>query len=521
MHQQSTLSGPQRPPHWPFRWPYSLRSSPQPRPAAGRSIADGPAREVPILEAGRNCCAVVPAARAAVLVDAAEYFSTLADVLGRARHSILILGWDFDARISLTPEADDPQPLGKFLRALIETRPALEIRVLVWNLAAIQASSKSVPLLFGAEWLDHPRIQLWLDHNHPLYGSQHQKVICIDETLAFVGGIDLTSGRWDTCDHAARDSRRITPDGEAYAPVHDAELLVEGEAAQVVAKIARDRWRQATGEALAPAPGSSGLWPDGIEQEFMEVPVGISRTIPHTNHEDPVQEVCALNFDAIGSARRSVYIEAQYLADPALGDVLEPLLAADDGPEILAVVAHALHGRIEEWVMGGNRDRLVRRLKRADRHGRFRAMYPVIQGTDGPCEIFVHSKVMIIDDRLLRIGSANLNRRSTCLDTECDLSLEAVDERGRRAVAGIRTRLLAEHLGTSPGELTAEIESRGSILAAVDTLNGGSRRLEVLPVREKGPVRPVFGTRLLDPARPFPFFRSRAGRHSRRGRLHA
>ena len=48
----------------------------------------------------------------------------------------------------------------------------------------------------------------------------------------------------------------------------------------------------------------------------------------------------------------------------------------------------------------------------------------------------VHSKVMIVDDTLLRVGSANLNNRSMGTDTECDLALEARnDGRARRRFA--------------------------------------------------------------------------------------
>ena len=50
----------------------------------------------------------------------------------------------------------------------------------------------------------------------------------------------------------------------------------------------------------------------------------------------------------------------------------------------------------------------------------------------------VHSKVMIIDDRFLRVGSANLNNRSMGADTECDLAFEATSEAHRKYIARLR-----------------------------------------------------------------------------------
>jgi phosphatidylserine/phosphatidylglycerophosphate/cardiolipin synthase-like enzyme len=139
--------------------------------AAAKPVARSGGR---ILRLGRNCCAIRRARRASVLVDAAAYFAALDSALRGARRSILILGWDFDASIRLRPDVPDSPPLGDFLRSLVEERPTLEVRVLVWDLSTVHAPGEALPLVIGAKWQDHPRIQLWLDHNHPVYGAQHQ-----------------------------------------------------------------------------------------------------------------------------------------------------------------------------------------------------------------------------------------------------------------------------------------------------------------------------------------------------------
>ena len=169
-----------------------------------------PAR--PILEEGRNCWRIASAKRAAVLIDGADYYAALEKVLRKARKSIIIVGWDFDAGIRLLPNQPNCPKLGDFLRALVEENPELQIRVLVWSVAVLHAPGAPLPLLLGAPWERHPRIQVRLDREHPLYGAHHQKIVCVDDTVAFVGGMDLTIRRWDTAEHKATHELRKGPD---------------------------------------------------------------------------------------------------------------------------------------------------------------------------------------------------------------------------------------------------------------------------------------------------------------------
>src|SRR5918992_2632769 len=83
----------------------------------------------PILKEGHNCWRIARARRAAVLIDGAQYYAQLEKVLRRARKSIIIIGWDFDAGIKLLPDQPGSPLLGDFLRALVEENPELQIRV--------------------------------------------------------------------------------------------------------------------------------------------------------------------------------------------------------------------------------------------------------------------------------------------------------------------------------------------------------------------------------------------------------
>src|SRR4029434_4629405 len=114
--------------------------------------------------------------------------------------------------------------------------------------------------------------------------------------------------------------------------------------------------------------------------------------------------------------------------------------------EIFVVIPKECHGWVEQQTMGALRDEALRTLIAADRWRRLRGVYPAASRARN-VPTFIHSKVMIADDRFVRIGSANFSRRSMGVDTECDLAVDAAgDPRIEVGVRQIRTRLLAEHL---------------------------------------------------------------------------
>ncbi|NNM72316.1 phospholipase D-like domain-containing protein [Enterovirga aerilata] len=461
--------------------------------------------EPPILQPGRNCWRIAEAERAAILIDAAAYFGRLEEALLRAQRSVVIIGWDFDGRILLRPDrGQDAQPLGPFLRALVEAKPELEIHILVWSVAVLHAPGSPVELLVGAEWQNHPRIHLKLDTEHPLYAAHHQKIVTVDDRLAFVGGMDLTVSRWDTPEHDPENPLRRDPDGKAFPPVHDVQMVVDGEAARAVVQVAHARWLYATGQHLPVVEAEHDVWPDAIAPHFRQCCVGIARTAPGWGEAPAYAEGAVLTVDTLKAAKRCIYIEAQYLTADFLGDILEEQLRRPAGPEIVVVLTRVSHGLAERWVMGHNRDHLLRRLRRADRHDRLRVYYPVVPSKTGGRDVLVHAKVAIVDNRLLRVGSSNLNNRSVALDTECDLAIEARSELVRERIADFRNALLAEHLGVSPEAVRDAVRQEDSLVRAIDRLNGGPRRLCPFEVdQSQAPARQVFGTALFDPKRPF------------------
>lgn len=461
-----------------------------------------------LLEPGRNCWKVAPAERAAVLVDGAPYFARLEAVLRCARRSIMIVGWDFDGRIRLRADAspEESPPLGPLLRSLVEANPDLTVHILVWSTAVLHAPGAPGPLLFGAEWLDHPRLTLKLDTHHPIYAAHHQKIVCVDDRVAFAGGIDLTVGRWDTRQHRLDEPGRADPGGKIHPPVHDIQMIVEGEAARSLADLVRTRWQAATNEELPPVePTTHEIWPDDLDAHFTGVPVAIARTMPPFGKQPAIAEAAALTADALKAAKKAIYIEAQYLTASYIREILSRQLSKAHGPEIVVIMTYESRGLFEHLAMGTNRDRLLRRLKKADRYDRLRVAYPCVPCPEGKHQVLIHSKLIIVDDVFIRIGSSNLNNRSVELDTECDLAIEARDDETRATIIRLRNELIAEHLDTEPDMVRRTIEQMGgSLVRAVDCLNCRPRGLSKFDgISDDGPTHSAPGTWLFDPVRPF------------------
>ncbi|MFB9949497.1 phospholipase D-like domain-containing protein [Rhizobium puerariae] len=460
----------------------------------------------PIIRPGRNAWRSARAERLAFLIDGEDYFLRLDQVLRQAERTIFIIGWDFNPDILLRPRDPDGETLGALLRKLVRDRPGLEIRILVWGMGPVY-SGKSLRMFGRMEWSDHPRISLHFDFGHPLRASHHQKIVAIDDRTAFLGGIDLTARRWDDRGHAAANPLRRSPEGAPYGPLHDMQTIAAGEIARLIGDVARRRWKKATGETLAPLeiPGEKP-WPSDLAPALTQCRTGLALTEPwkwkgRRGHREAIR----LTHDALRAARHHLYIETQYLASFGVARTLARRLRRPDSPEIVVLVTRESHGFLEKLMMGHNRNRLIRRLKRADRYGRLRVFYAVVpDGEGGEQEIIVHSKVIVVDDRFVRVGSSNLNNRSEGLDTECDLAVEAHDQTGRQAILALRDDLLAEHLDADPADVARIIAETGSMLAAVDRLNVRPRGLRAFDVDpEKGETKSMMGTGIIDPKQPF------------------
>ncbi|MDA8230473.1 MAG: VTT domain-containing protein [Magnetospirillum sp.] len=459
---------------------------------------------------GWNCWRSAVADRLGVLVDAEDYFLALAEAISLARRSILILGWEFDSRTQLarggggSPLAKEglPNRIGPLLDAVVRRTPGLTAHVLIWDSAFLYAVNREFAGLVKMDWLTHRRLHFRLDDSHPLGASHHQKVVVIDDALAFIGGLDVTSQRWDTRRHAKDDPRRSDPAVPRYPPFHDVMAVVTGAAAAALADLCRQRWRACTGECLPVPPAGDGdrLWPKRAFPLFSPVEVAIARTSPSWDGVPATHEVERLYLDMIAAAERFIFIENQYFAARRVGDAIAARLKEPASPEVVVIGPGYPVSIMERSSMGVARARIGQRLCAADRCGRFQLYYPTVDGED----VKVHSKLMIVDDRLLRIGTSNINNRSLGLDTECDVLVEACGDPAIEAgIRRLRQDLMAEHLGASPAAVAVcELES-GGLHACIAALGGGRRSLVPLDCTEPAEiVRLIADSNIPDPEEP-------------------
>lgn len=455
---------------------------------------------------GHNVWRHARADRFTLIVDAADYFVALRRAMIEARDQVLMIGWDFDFEIEMLPGQSDadglapdglPNRVGPFIEALVDRSPRLDIYLLKWSGGVLIAPARIIPGL-RVKLLSPSQIHLGLDGRHPVGACHHQKIVVVDDSLAFCGGIDVTDGRWDTREHRPGDQRRKLRSGEIAQPWHDASAMFDGPAVRDLGDLARARWLRATDEELAPPRADTrDMWLQGFAPDFENVRIGISRTEAPDRDTVPVVEIETMYLDAIRSAKRSIYIESQYFSSGSIARAIAARLRERDGPEVVVINPRAAQGAIEDMAMHVPRSRIIRQMVRHDRHRRFRILYPVNAAGE---PIYIHAKVMIVDDTMLRVGSSNIDRRSMGFDSELDVTLIASTPAHRDCIRRLRASLLAEHLGRPEDQVARVIEKRGMI-AAIQTFNHRRRRgLRKVPRRRAGVfARWLADTRIFDP----------------------
>jgi len=457
------------------------------------------------------------ATRAHVVIDAAAYFELMQDAMLAARQRIFLIGWDFDSRIrlgggrrwwNLPRKARFPARLGAFVVWLVKREPSLEVRILKWNFGALKFIFRGTMIIDLLRWLMNRSIDFKFDSVVPLGASHHQKIVVIDDRMAVCGGIDMTSERWDTPAHLHEDSRRRKPGGRLYGPWHDVTMMMEGDVARALGDLARTRWKRAGGSPLPPCrPSGQSPWPERLRAEFHDVEIGIARTQARYGGEAAITEVEELFVEQILSARRFIYAESQYFASRRIAEAIVERLCRPDPPEILLINPLTAEGWLEQAAMDTARVRLLHAIEDRDAARRFRIFVPL---TSGGIPIYVHAKLMIVDDQILRIGSANMNNRSMGLDTECDVFID-----GRRpanghvgpAITRLRHALLAEHCGVEAEQVVGLLDRHGTMAAMIDSLPSKGKRLEPFRLRPLTEAeKAVADSALLDPERPGEMF---------------
>jgi phosphatidylserine/phosphatidylglycerophosphate/cardiolipin synthase-like enzyme len=357
------------------------------------------------------------------LVDGAQALPRIAGALEAARSHVHLTGWYFSPDFALARHGE-PTVLRNLLARLAER---IDVRVLVWAgapLPLFRPSRREVRQM-REQLTRNTRIDCALDAKERPLHCHHEKTIVIDDRLAFVGGIDLTSkagDRYDTSDHVAR----------ASVGWHDACALIAGPSVQDVAEHFRLRWQEVRGESL---PVPKPCEPAG------EVELQVVRTVPEKIYRRlPRGEFSILEsyLRALKAAQRLIYLENQFLWSPEVAAVLADKLRQppDPGFRLLLVLPAKPNSGADD-----TRGVLGELIEADDNNGRLLACTLYARSGTLADPIYVHAKIAVIDDHWLTIGSANLNEHSLFNDTEMCVVTDNAE-----LTIQTRRRLWAEHL---------------------------------------------------------------------------
>jgi len=413
-----------------------------------------------ILAPGCNCYGIDSAVETGLLIDGSDYYRAFCTAASNAERYILLSGWQFDSDVQLV-RGENCSPaettLLSFLNHLCENKPELRIYILAWNFSMIYFVDREWLQRWYFRWNANERIQFCFDSYHPFGASHHQKFVVIDGRLAFLGGLDICSGRWDERDHRATNPRRVNTNGTPYPPFHDVQTYHVGAPAGRLAKFFQEQWSLVCGSPLElPAPTSYPV-PRFYNRRRIDVAqVALSRTQvkPLESGNESVREIRRLFRDAVDAAEALIYVENQYFSSHALFEALLRRMRKRGRPrlEIVLMLAKEANAFVEQASIGIAQAKIIRQLKQvADETGhRLGIFYPASRTEDGEeAPTYIHSKLMLVDDEFLSVGSANMNNRSMGLDTELNVSWQArpSDDDARRSICAARLDLLAEHTG--------------------------------------------------------------------------
>jgi phosphatidylserine/phosphatidylglycerophosphate/cardiolipin synthase-like enzyme len=410
-----------------------------------------------ILEPGRNCREIRGVGQSGILIDARDYYLAFSEAAAGARSYLLLAGWQFDSRVKLRrgEGVEDDHELVSFLDRLSEKNRNLRIYILAWDFSIFFAMEREWMQEWLFNWKTGERVQFRFDRSHPFGASHHQKFAVIDGIIGFVGGIDICEERWDESPHRDEHPLRVTAKGKVYAPSHDIQAAVTGPIVRALTEVFEERWKKSGGEDLVLPPpreytGQKVRTTIAIPAE--RAALSLTQSSGSGTGERPIREIRTLYSDAIMAAARTLYFEHQYFTSQAICDALVERMKSDtkNRLEIIVILPEKPQGFLEKIaILEGQRVCAIRLRQTARETGHRLGMYfTTAIGRNGAGQpTHIHSKLLIVDDRFITIGSANATNRSMGLDTELGISFEASPEDRELSLAlrRIRSTLLHEH----------------------------------------------------------------------------
>jgi cardiolipin synthase A/B len=403
---------------------------------------------------------VRPGNRVEPLVDGLKAFTTIARACEQARQSVWVtvafLGADFSM-------PGGRGSLFEWLQGLAER--GLDVRVIFWRNNEGSGFSESSMFSGLVEHLERlhrscPGIHARWDRAEGRY-CQHQKSWLIDAgeeaEIAFVGGINLDSGSVVAAGH--RDG--------PLEQAHDVYASVQGPSATDVHHNFVQRWNEASERSSAEGcwgrfgNGPAMMFPTRVSKPAGPSTVQVQRTIKAGRYHDatPTPEGSAFAVSsgefsvyeqyqtAIAAARSSIYIENQALGHTGIVDCLDAAL--ERGVDVTVLVPAKAERQMRAARKSPASQPFFERLAALGRHPHFQLAGIAAPYEGRRREIYVHAKVMLVDDQWATIGSCNIGARSFFGDTELNLSVWCPD-----TVRRLRVELLLEHLNEDTSALT-------------------------------------------------------------------
>lgn len=438
----------------------------------------------PLLVPGETCAALVSTERSGVLVDGRDFYRAFYDACCKAERTILMAGWQFACNVELVRGEDAacceyPTTLIELLSHLCEKRPQLEVFMLPWDSSPVFAFEREPLQRLKLKLRGHSRIHWKMDNMHPPGASHHQKLFIVDRAIAFLGGMDVCNSRWDDRSHEATKAIR----DRRGKPYHDVNAFVTGDAVDVLRNWFVRRWEIATGDRLA-LPEQPRTTIDVQSTFDVEAPrVAFARTWPQMDKCDlpELRELLRLHQRAIGQARQSIYIENQYFSSYEIATALECRMRQGGPPlEIVMVLPKKSAGLKERVSIGVYQAQILAHLtKVAKQTGhRLGVYYQAARGGNGDDNerpVFIHAKLLAVDDRFLLVSSANLSNRSMGFDTELGVAWEA--PMPSESLRNARLELLAEHCGMTRAEAEVQLAAPRGLVARLDRIAKAKQHL--------------------------------------------
>ncbi len=474
-----------------------------------------------IFHEGYNCWRVEKADHVSIVVDYGNYYRDLRESIINARKSIFLLGWDIDSRIELMRGQDarkDDYPVTFFDLVCWKAKqnPDLQIYLNRWDYSMFFMRQREP--FWEQKWKSCglPNIHVCMDNILPLSACHHQKIAVIDDEVAYWGGMDVALGRWDFRQHHVQNKHRADPaqlphihEKEHFAPYHDIQAVMSGPAARSLAEWARIRWEKACPKTkivpISQVKDNNDIpycWPQSDPPDFEDIDVALSRTMPAMQGQRQIEEIIALFRDEIRQAKNFIYIENQFLACQEVALALNEQLRKEPALRVLLVSCYEPNGIMERIAMWGGRVRFKDTLTSGGVGARVAMAYPACHENGKEAPVRIHSKLMIIDNTYLRIGSANINDRSMGMDTEFDVTLYGDNQAACSKIASVRNDLIREHTGYEI-EKIQEVVRNGDVQELLEECPGSRqhlRRINDEQYRNQPMAKTIY--KLADPRRP-------------------